>query len=95
MLPAGHPHLVPAPAHEPQVTKLIEQADSTLVIGSDLDAMDTMNWALAFPRPRVAINVDRADATKNYELRSDIRHASEPPRGGGAANSRQPRTLVR
>ncbi|HEY3833500.1 MAG TPA: thiamine pyrophosphate-binding protein [Acidimicrobiia bacterium] len=68
VLPADHPHLVPAPPHEPQVTKLIEQADSTLVIGSDLDAMDTMNWALAFPRPRVAVNIDAADATKNYDF---------------------------
>ena len=68
VLPAGHPHLVPAPAHEPQVTKLIEQADSTLVIGSDLDAMNTMNWTLPFPRPRVAINLDKVDATKNYSF---------------------------
>jgi acetolactate synthase-1/2/3 large subunit len=73
VLPAGHPHLVPAPPHEPQVTKLIEQADSTLVIGSDLDAMDTMNWSLPFPRPRVAVNIDRDDATKNYSFDHVVR----------------------
>jgi acetolactate synthase-1/2/3 large subunit len=68
VLPAGHPHLVPAPPHEPQVTRLIEQATSTIVIASDLDAMNTMAWKLPLPRPRVAINVDETDATKSYEI---------------------------
>ncbi len=82
VLPAGHPHLVPAPAHEPQVTRLIEQADSTLVIGSDLDAMDTMNWALPLPRPRVAVNLDPDDATKNYEFDQVVRVPSTKSMGG-------------
>jgi acetolactate synthase-1/2/3 large subunit len=82
VLPAGHPHLVPAPAHEPQVTALIEQADSTLVIGSDLDAMDTMNWKLPLPRPRVAINVDPDDATKNYEFDQVVKMTATKSHGG-------------
>lgn len=68
VLPAGHPHLVPAPPHEPQVTALIRQAGCTIAIGSDLDAMNTMAWKLPLPAPRFAINVDTADATKNYEM---------------------------
>ncbi len=68
VLPAGHPHLVPAPPHEPQVTDLIGQADCTIVIGSDLDAMNTMAWRLPLPSPRIAINLDPIDATKNYAI---------------------------
>jgi acetolactate synthase-1/2/3 large subunit len=68
VLPAGHPHLVPAPPHEPQVTELIRQAGCTIAIGSDLDAMNTMAWKLPLPSPRIAINVDTADATKNYQF---------------------------
>jgi acetolactate synthase-1/2/3 large subunit len=66
VLPAGHPHLVPAPPHEPQVTALVRDADCTIAIGSDLDAMNTMAWRLPLPSPRIAINVDTADAAKNY-----------------------------
>ncbi|MCU1428144.1 MAG: thiamine pyrophosphate protein central region [Actinomycetia bacterium] len=68
VLPAGHPHLVPAPPHEPEVTKLVEQADCTIVIGSDLDYMNTMAWQLPLPAPRIAINIDPVDATKNYDF---------------------------
>jgi acetolactate synthase-1/2/3 large subunit len=74
VLPSGHPHLVPAPPHEPQVTDLIRQAGSTVVIGSDLDAMNTMAWKLPLPAPRIAINVDATDATKNYEMDAVLTH---------------------
>ncbi len=81
VLPAGHPHLVPAPAHEPQVTELIAQGDSTVVIGSDLDAMNTMNWKLPLPRPRIAINIDPKDATKNYEFDQVIKTSAMAAHG--------------
>ena len=68
VLPAGHPHLVPAPPHEPQVIELVEQADCTIVVGSDLDAMNTMAWKLPLPAPRIAINVDANDAQKSYAM---------------------------
>ncbi len=68
VLPAGHPMLVPAPPHEPEVTDLIASADLAVVIGSDLDYMNTMGWRLPLPEHRVAINVDAADATKNYAI---------------------------
>ncbi len=68
VLPAGHPNLVPAPPHEPQVIELIRSADSTIVLGSDLDAMNTMAWKLPLPAPRCAVNIDPSDATKNYAM---------------------------
>jgi acetolactate synthase-1/2/3 large subunit len=68
VLPTGHPMLVPAPPHEPEVTELITRADLAIVIGSDLDYMNTMGWLLPLPERRVAINVDAADATKNMAM---------------------------
>jgi acetolactate synthase-1/2/3 large subunit len=68
VLPADHPLLVGAPAHEPPVTALLEHADLAIVIGSDLDAMNTMAWRLPLPPRRIAINVDAADARKSYEM---------------------------
>src|SRR5690606_28381692 len=68
LLAPEHPLLVPAPPHEPEVTALIERADLAIVIGSDLDQMNTMQWQLPLPERSVAINVDPADATKNYAM---------------------------
>lgn len=68
VLPSEHPLLVPAPPHEPEVTALIASSDAVVVVGSDLDAMTTQGWRLTLPRPRVAINVDAQDATKNYTM---------------------------
>lgn len=66
VLPAHHPLLVAAPPHEHAVTELLEQADTCLLVGSDLDGPNTQNWKLPLPEVRVAVNVDAADATKNY-----------------------------
>ena len=68
ILPAGHPLLVGAPPQEPRIIDLIAQSDLAIVIGSDLDAMNTMAWKLPLPSRRVAINVDPADAAKNYSM---------------------------
>jgi acetolactate synthase-1/2/3 large subunit len=68
VLPADHPLLVGAPPHEPPVTALVERADLAIVIGSDLDAMNTMAWRLPLPARRIAINVDAPDARKSYEM---------------------------
>lgn len=72
VLHADHPLLVGAPPHEPPVIDLIEQADLAIVIGSDLDAMNTMAWRLPLPERRVAINVDPTDAAKNYSMDATI-----------------------
>lgn len=68
VLPAAHPLLVAAPPHEPAVTELFERADACLIVGSDLDGPNTQNWQLPLPAARVAVNVDGADATKNYAV---------------------------
>ncbi len=68
IISADHPLLVGAPPHEPPVIDLIEQADLAIVVGSDLDAMNTMAWRLPLPDRRVAINIDAVDATKNYSM---------------------------
>ncbi len=68
VLRAGHPHLVPAPPHEPEVIELVKQSDSTIVIGSDLDAMNTMAWNLPLRAPRIAVNTNPIDAAKSYPM---------------------------
>jgi acetolactate synthase-1/2/3 large subunit len=68
ILAPDHPLLVPAPPHEPEVTALIASADVAIIVGSDLDQMNTMQWRLPLPRERIAINVDPADASKNLDV---------------------------
>jgi thiamine pyrophosphate-dependent acetolactate synthase large subunit-like protein len=68
ILPPDHPMLVPAPPHEPEVIELIARSDFALVIGSDLDQMNTMQWRLPLPPRRIAINTDPRDAVKNYAM---------------------------
>jgi thiamine pyrophosphate-dependent acetolactate synthase large subunit-like protein len=66
VLPLGHPCHVPWSMHAPQAGALWDEADLVLAIGTDLDGMTTQNWALPEPPALVAINVDPADASKNY-----------------------------
>jgi acetolactate synthase-1/2/3 large subunit len=62
----GHPCLVDAPPHVPQVGALWDEADLVVAIGTDFDAMMTQAWKQPQPLHLVAINVDPADASKNY-----------------------------
>ena len=66
VLPADHPLAVGLPPHQPEVTRLIENADAAVIVGSDLDAMNTQGWRLRLPRPRVNINTMAEDARRNY-----------------------------
>lgn len=68
VLPADHSLLVPGPPHEPPVTELIERSDLAIVIGSDLDHMNTMAGRLPLPARRIAVNVDPLDAAKSYSM---------------------------
>jgi thiamine pyrophosphate-dependent acetolactate synthase large subunit-like protein len=68
LLSPDHPLLVPAPPHEPEVTALIARADLVVVVGSDLDQMNTMQWRLPLPAHRIAVNIDPRDAAKNYAM---------------------------
>ena len=66
LLAPDHPCAVPGPVHHPAVGALWDRADVVVAIGSDLDGMMTQNWAMPAPPGLVAINVDAADASKNY-----------------------------
>jgi thiamine pyrophosphate-dependent acetolactate synthase large subunit-like protein len=62
----GHPCLVEASPHVPAVGALWDEADLVVAIGTDFDAMMTQGWKQPQPPLMVAVNVDAADATKNY-----------------------------
>ena len=66
LLPPGHPCLVEAPPHVPEVGALWDEADCVLAVGSDLDAMMTQGWRMARPPHLIAVNLDPGDAAKNY-----------------------------
>ncbi|MGZ8637446.1 MAG: thiamine pyrophosphate-binding protein [Actinomycetota bacterium] len=68
LVPPEHPCAVRWPAHVPEVGALWDEADLAIVIGSDLDGSTTQNWAMPRPPSLLAINVDAADASKNYRV---------------------------
>lgn len=65
-VPPDHPLCVGFPPHQPEVTKLIQSSDAILIVGSDVDAMNTQGWRLPLPRPRVVINIESDDLRRNY-----------------------------
>lgn len=81
LLARDHPLLVGFPPHQPEVTKLIQSADAILIVGSDLDGMNTQGWRIPLPRPRVSINTVAEDARRNYAsdvvVEADAREALE------------------
>jgi acetolactate synthase-1/2/3 large subunit len=66
LLSPGHPCLVAAPPHVPEVGALWDEADCVVAIGTDFDGMMTQGWTQPAPPRLVAVNVDVADASKNY-----------------------------
>ncbi|HEY6762380.1 MAG TPA: thiamine pyrophosphate-binding protein [Baekduia sp.] len=60
------PRAVNLPPHLPAIGALWDECDLLIAIGTDLDGMNTMNWRLPRPPKVIAVNVDRADASKNY-----------------------------
>ncbi len=66
VMPLGHPLRVGMPPHVPAAGRLWDEADVVVAVGSDLDGMNTQNWAMPQPPRLVAVNTDPADATKNY-----------------------------
>ncbi len=81
LLAPDHPCLVPAPPHVPEAGALWDEADLVLAIGSDLDGMMTQGWSQPAPPTLVAVNVDVADAGKNYDpelvIEGDAAEATE------------------
>ena len=66
LLDPSHPWLVAGPAHAPEVGALWDEADLVIGIGTDFDGVMTQNWLMPQPPRLVCVNVDPADATKNY-----------------------------
>ncbi|MFJ8960851.1 thiamine pyrophosphate-binding protein [Lentzea sp. NPDC102401] len=60
------PHVVRGPVHAPPVGKLWDDADLVIAIGTDFDGMMTQNWSQPKPRALLAVNIDKAEAGKNY-----------------------------
>jgi acetolactate synthase-1/2/3 large subunit len=60
------PHVVKGPVHAPPVGKLWDEADLVIAIGTDFDGMMTQNWLQPKPPALLAVNIDKADADKNY-----------------------------
>ncbi len=95
LLSPDHPWLVAGPAHAPEVGALWDEADLVVGIGSDFDGVMTQNWLMPQPPRLVCINVDGADAAKNYAadviLLGDARDVTEQlaaaigPRDGAEA----------
>ena len=53
---AGHPLLIDAPVHEPEVHAILKAADGLVVLGSDFDGMNTRNWRVPVPDLVVTVN---------------------------------------
>jgi thiamine pyrophosphate-dependent acetolactate synthase large subunit-like protein len=70
LLPPSHPCAVGMPPHVEPVGRLWDEADLVIAIGSDLDGVQTQNFAQPQPPALLAITADPADATKNY--RADL-----------------------
>jgi thiamine pyrophosphate-dependent acetolactate synthase large subunit-like protein len=68
VLPPAHPCLVGMPPHVPSAGALWDEADVVVAIGSDLDGIQTQNFAMPQPPALIAINLDGADAGKNYRV---------------------------
>jgi thiamine pyrophosphate-dependent acetolactate synthase large subunit-like protein len=66
LLAPHHPCAVPGPVQTPEVGALWDEADVVLAIGTDFDGMMTQNWLMPAPDRLISINVDAADANKNY-----------------------------
>ena len=72
-----------APVHAREVGALWDEADVVLAIGSDFDGMMTQNWLMPQPPTLISVNVDEADANKNYA--SDLTLVGDAAGGARAA----------
>jgi thiamine pyrophosphate-dependent acetolactate synthase large subunit-like protein len=68
LLPRSHPCRVGMPAHVEPAGALWDEADLVLAIGSDLDGVQTQNFAMPQPPALIAVNLDPEDACKNYRV---------------------------
>ena len=82
----GHPCLVDSSPHVPEVGALWDEADLVVAVGTDFDGMMTQGFKQPQPPHLVAINVDAADATKNY--RPDVLVEADATAGAAALAER-------
>lgn len=62
---AANPLTLQAPIHEPEVESLLGESDALVVIGSQLDGMNTKNWSIPFPKTVVVIDADPTYVLRN------------------------------
>ena len=91
LLPPGHPCAVGMPPHVESVGKLWDEADLLIAVGTDLDGVQTQNFAQPQPPRLVAINLDAEDAAKNYA--ADVVLETDASACGRLADAVPPRTL--
>jgi acetolactate synthase-1/2/3 large subunit len=68
VLAPDHPCLVGLPPHVPAAGALWDAADVVLAIGSDLDGVQTQNFAQPQPPKLIAVNADMAEPDTNYRV---------------------------
>jgi thiamine pyrophosphate-dependent acetolactate synthase large subunit-like protein len=68
VLPPAHPCLVGMPPHVEPAGRLWDEADAVVAIGSDLDGVQTQNFAQPQPPALVAINLDPAEPATNFRV---------------------------
>jgi thiamine pyrophosphate-dependent acetolactate synthase large subunit-like protein len=61
-----HPCAVPGTVHAREVGALWDEADVVLAVGTDFDGTNTQNWKMPAPPALISVNVDAAEASKNY-----------------------------
>ena len=90
---AGHPLLVDAPVHEPEVGAVLAEADLLLVLGSSFDGMNTKNWRLDLPARRAAVTLGAMIGRRSSSTASSARTwpRARRARGGTATTWASPR----
>jgi acetolactate synthase-1/2/3 large subunit len=66
LIAPDHPCAVPGPVHAREVGALWDETDVVLAVGTDFDGTNTQNWKMPAPPSLISINVDEAEASKNY-----------------------------
>jgi thiamine pyrophosphate-dependent acetolactate synthase large subunit-like protein len=88
VLEAGHPCLVGMPPHVEPAGRLWDEADVVIAIGSDLDGVQTQNFAQPQPPTLIALNLDPAEPATNFHV--DVRIDGDAARSAGALADRVP-----
>ena len=90
ILPPGHPALVGLPPHVEAAGRLWDEADVVIAIGSDLDGVQTQNFAQPQPETLIAISLE---APTNYRV--DVHVAADASAAAELAEAVAPRDDAR